>query len=116
MPPPTAPRALAQLAASTVELRRAVEAGDPAAVERLLERRHTQIEALRGAVEKRPLTARQLGQLGETIRQGEQSVNGLMVGQRTARVQLAELDAERHRLAAWAPKQPEPETSLDLSA
>jgi hypothetical protein len=116
MPPPSSQRSLARLAASTVALRRAVEAGDSATVERLLERRQTEIEALRGAVEKRPLTERQIGQLGETIRQGEQSVNGLTAGQATARVQLAALKAERHRLAAWAPKQPEPETSLDLSA
>jgi len=116
MPPPNPHRALAQLAASTVELRRAVEAGDPAAVERLLERRQAEIEELRGAVEKRPLTERQIGQLGETIQQGGQAVNSLTAGQRTARVQLAELEGQRHRLAAWAPKRPEPETSLDLSA
>ncbi len=116
MPPPSPQRALAQLAASTVELRRAVETGDPAAVERCLERRQTEIEALRGAVEQRPLTERQIGQLGETIRQGERSVNGLTAVQRNARVQLADLEGQRHRLAAWAPKQPQPETSLDLSA
>lgn len=113
---PTAQLTLTQLAASTTKLQRGVAAGDPVSVEHLLERRQMDIDALRRAVEKRPLTERQIGQLGETIQQGRQSIDSLIARQQIVRVQLADLEGQRHRLAAWAPKQPEPETSLDLSA
>lgn len=116
LPHPSADHALAQLAATSAELRRAVAAGDYVAAECALARRQTEIEALRLAAAKRRLTERQLGPLAEALQEGREAGRRLAAGQKAARAQLAVLEAARHRLAAWSPKQPEPEASLDLSA
>ena len=113
---PSPDHALAQLAASTAELRRAVEAGDYPAAENALRRRQIEIEALRVAVESRSLSPRQLEQLAESIQQGAEAVRMLASQRAAARAQLADLEAARRRLAAWAPKQPEPAGGLDLRA
>jgi hypothetical protein len=105
LPNPSPKRALARLADTTIELRRALEAGDVAAASSALARRQTEIEALRVAVGKRPLDERRLEQLAGILRDGAESARLLVTRRAEWRNQLAELEAQRHRLAAWIPKQ-----------
>ena len=116
LPNPSPERVLAQLAATTSELRRAVEAGDMAAALGALDRRQTEIEALRLALSKRSLGERQLLQLSEVVRDGADSARVVEARRAATRARLAELEAQRHRLAAWIPKQPEHPDRLNLSA
>mgnify|MGYP001594619838 CR=1 FL=1 len=116
MPPAPSPdHALRELAGSTTRLRRAVETGELAAAGELLSRRAVEIEALRRALERRPLAAPQLEELAEVLRQGEQTARLLAVRRETARAQFAELESERRRLLDFAPQQPAARSRLDLS-
>jgi hypothetical protein len=116
LPNPSPERALAQLADTTAELRRAVEADDVTIAARAAARRQTEIEALRLALERRPLDERRLEQLAAILRGGAESARLLAARRAESRTQLAELEAQRHRLAAWIPKQPERAGRLELQA
>ena len=105
---------LEQLAASTRELRRTIETGDFGRAEQALARRRTEVDALRLAADA-GFSDAQIERLAVVIQQGAEAARLLAARRETARAGLAELESARRRLAAWAPKQPEPVCAFDLS-
>jgi len=107
--------ALESLAATTAELRRAVETGDFPAAGQALDRRHIEIEALRAALAGQPLSVEQLDQLGEAIRDSADAARLLVARRETARADLAQAEATRRRLPSYSPTRPGPESVVDVS-
>ena len=107
---------LDQLAETTAALLRALQAGDFTAAEEFLNLRQTQLESLHVTVSSRVLSAGEIQQLTEALRPGAEALHVLAHHRTVARNRLASLEAERHLLAALAPKQPEGQASLNLSA